>query len=436
AKAYITPQKDGRFIVQIKIGYKPDGRPDRKSLSFRSEAEALAQQAAWNEAFAHLSPTRSSPVEVAPALDSAPVLSQDDVPNAQTRFVDTLFWYYKSDDVTCGDKCLRNYFDHIRLIERTLEQMGEEDKEKGISSGVSKDITLGAMTEKIAKRIIKTIASRCAQPSVDRSRNIIKKVIKTAFLRDYVDYKDFSDLLFFVKSKNKYTQLKSLSDEEVNMLISLAKGHNDMLYTIVVVLNGTGMRPEELCALRWSSVNWTTREITVTNAIVTEYEGLREDTKGNAYNAIGNTKSERGVRRLPLCDETFEALTAWQKISEKKGSKYIFYNRSRKHPYLTYDALKGRWTRFLEANGLWTGKEEKKELNIFSQEYKLYRFRKTYCTRLMRSMGEVNIDLPHIQYVMGDSTLDVIMEHYADIKAKDSNPGVRNILNKSNKRNK
>lgn len=55
---------------------------------------------------------------------------------------------------------------------------------------------------------------------------------------------------------------------------------------------------------------------------------------------------------------------------------------------------------------------QKADLNIANNNP--YKFRHTYCSNLIKQ----NVNIKHIQYLMGDSTIDMVLKVYAHVKKK------------------
>ena len=80
---------------------------------------------------------------------------------------------------------------------------------------------------------------------------------------------------------------------------------------------------------------------------------------------------------------------------------------------MTIYQLRYQWDKLLEKN------------NLKNKGFRAYRFRHTYCTRLIAA----DIKLPKIQSLMGDSTLDVILKTYNHIKSEKVSDEVKDVVN-------
>lgn len=75
--------------------------------------------------------------------------------------------------------------------------------------------------------------------------------------------------------------------------------------TAVMLAAATGLRRSEMFALRWSDVNFLTKEVSVTRSCV--------------RNRFGNTKTPASRKPVPLHESVCDALTEWRKASDYSG---------------------------------------------------------------------------------------------------------------------
>jgi integrase len=90
----------------------------------------------------------------------------------------------------------------------------------------------------------------------------------------------------------------------------------DDLRTIIMVAAATGVRAGELWALRWRHLDLGSKELTV-------------ETRVDAYGDEDVTKSDAGMRTIPLSDALLTELKAWKlRSSFSKPNDLIFPNRN------------------------------------------------------------------------------------------------------------
>ncbi len=395
AKATISfVSKEGRkkpFMVQWGTR-SADGGEKRKSKCFATRAEA--------ETFAE---------EINNELERANFPSQyirtsKDIDRYMCFYDYMLYYIEGSGQCTCSDRTKKCYMDTAERIHRELDKIG-----KGF-------VTLHELDDIVLNTVIKNIASCSGSSLVNKVYGFIKRVLSYAFARGYIN-RDIAPLIVKTKCRKMSktdSNRKPYTYEEIRMLLDAAKP-NTRLYTMIVLALYSGMRPAEIRALRWTDIDLSNGEIHVNGAVKREYNDL---SKSGYTEHVGSTKSDYGIRDIPLADSTAEALTDWRAESENSpigaASEFIFYSAD--GSAMNENQFNSLWRRFISSHG-WKGKG-----------YFLYRFRHTFCTRLLLS-GRTPQE---VQALMGDSTLAVIMNIYNGIKSRDvlerSRDSVNNIF--------
>lgn len=212
-----------------------------------------------------------------------------------------------------------------------------------------------------------------------------------------------TDLIRKGQSLKEEQERPPYTEEEIELMFSSAKS-DIRLYAFLAIALCAGMRPSEIRALKWYDIDFNNNVIHVTKAI------KREENKDRITNAkgrtpksiecVGKTKSAKGVRVLPLARDVAKVLAVWKDESGGTAEDFIFpSNRTGKA--LTDSGLHSMWSRFLKRN------------NIANRGFILYRFRHTFCTRLLRKYLSQKVQL-----LMGDSSLVVIMKNYNGLKSE------------------
>ena len=146
------------------------------------------------------------------------------------------------------------------------------------------------------------------------------------------------------------------------------------------------MRTSELCALRWSDVNWDRNKIRVGKA---KTQKATEDE---------TTKTFAGTRQVKLLSPALDALTKQKELTfknERHIERHIFLNPFNELPWKGDDPIRKAWTIALRKAGV--------------RYRNPYQTRHTYAS-LMLSAGEL---LPWISSQMGHSTTAQTTKAYA-----------------------
>lgn len=397
--------KEGRkkpYMVQRRV-YFEDGGYKRVSKCFatREEAEAYAakvdedrEQAVPRSESVQIAATSNSKEALGLSADYAALLGKG-IDTAQTvggnmSFYDYMLYYIEdSGQCTCGYDTNRCYITAANQIKRELVNLG------------CGSIKLNEIDDTVLNKVISNMVNGSAsQSALDKVDIVIKMVLKYAICKGHASI--IIDLIHKGKSLVKEKERPPYTDEELELIFSAAK--SDLrLYAYLAISLCAGMRPSEIRALKWCDIDFDNNVIHVTKAM------KREENKARTPNAngkipksiecVGKTKSEKGVRTLPLARDVAIVLAAWKDESGGTAESFIFTNR--KGGALTDSGLHSMWSRFLKKN------------NIANKGFILYRFRHTFCTQLLKKY------LPQkVQILMGDSSLVVIMKNYNGLKSE------------------
>lgn len=94
-------------------------------------------------------------------------------------------------------------------------------------------------------------------------------------------------------------EVRAPSVEELRRILTAAALDEPRLAVFIRVVAASGARRSEICALRWSDVDFTQRRITIDESIV-QHDGVR---------IIRGPKNRTSIRNLAIDDDTAQALT-------------------------------------------------------------------------------------------------------------------------------
>lgn len=382
-KGSISTLADGRFMVQIDKGKKPDGKRDRESKSFRDKTEAE------NHLKKRLSELNAPTIPLPVVAGSTPIVPG--VP--QGNYTPLTFEEYAKKVLNegIGKGTSRTMESYRRGLVMIVPYIGK--------------ITMAALTVQDVKKAFEKIRYKYAKSNIKRCFTTTKMILQNAFDNGDIPV----DIMGRMKcpsskkpvNKNPYP---TYSDEDIKTIFETSKEYNFELYAMFTVLECTGMRPGELRALEWSRFNPETKTIRINQAITTEYEEIK-DIKITPKNKdiLSVTKSEYGVRTLPLSDIAVQALLAWEKRLRrsrnklKANSSYIFPTKTGN--FRSESASQSMLQRY------------RARFDLEDMEITFYKFRHTMCTRLILA-GQ---PIPVIQRILGDNTPDVITKIYTHV---------------------
>lgn len=182
--------------------------------------------------------------------------------------------------------------------------------------------------------------------------------------------------------KNKEHNITPLTIEQLQQLLTAAKGHN--LYPALFLLATTGIRRSELCGLKWADINWRQGTAYIQRAVV----------KLGGYGILINeTKTTSSRRLIPLCNEVLENLK--QRHKNNLHTEYIFSRPDGQpiYPESIYDYIKRLG----------------KKLNI--PFVTVHTLRHTAATLLLESGENPKI----VQELLGHSSISVTLDVYSHV---------------------
>ena len=207
------------------------------------------------------------------------------------------------------------------------------------------------------------------------------------------------------------------------------------------------MRPEEGVALKWERIDMEQRTLAVVDAA--------EMTKNKARDR-GKTKTEAGVRVLPICDALYGML---QETPEKQRKGYVFLSAQGRQMSATalrrgLDAFLYRAGRVLNGENpeeQQTGRPHRKDLSkaktpeqraVWEKKnaevdaweagrkrilFRLYDLRHTFCTALY----DAEVDVKTAAYYMGHRNVETTLKiytHLSELRRKESAARMINFL--------
>ena len=139
-------------------------------------------------------------------------------------------------------------------------------------------------------------------------------------------------------------RVDALSDEELQKLCRAVRG-NKILCPLILLMIHTGMRTEEVIALKWKMIDWKTGHIQIEFAskLEIEYDDLGEKI-GKRQSVCGRTKNRTSVRGVFVDKEMLRILWAWRIYAEQHtktkfgADDFVFGNTY--NPCWTYGGLK------------------------------------------------------------------------------------------------
>ncbi len=105
------------------------------------------------------------------------------------------------------------------------------------------------------------------------------------------------------------------SKDEINAMLAFTKDHYPEQYPLLVTAAFTGMRPSEWRGLAWDQVDLENRVVRVSQ-------------RADGWGTIGETKTAKSVRNIPIGPNLYAVLAAWKLAQpmEERARGFVFPN--------------------------------------------------------------------------------------------------------------
>jgi integrase len=178
----------------------------------------------------------------------------------------------------------------------------------------------------------------------------------------------------------------SFTESEMQIILDNSNFYKRSPYmsNFILLMYGTGMRPGEATALRWSGIDWDRKTISI--------------TKTRQRNEEGAAKTKASNRKIDLLPLEEEALKNQYELT--KNHEYIFIS-SKKEPFYSHDIIGVNFQRILKRTGI--------------KARVLYNLRHTFASQLI-SKGA---DIVYVSKMLGHKDVSITLKIYTKFIEED-----------------
>lgn len=254
--------------------------------------------------------------------------------------------------------------------------------------------TLSQLSEARLQVFFNDLAEDYAPKTVHQYRSILSQVFKMAIRRRYAVRNPLDGVEL---PTNKRTRdIETLSKAQVDTLLEDTK--DSRWGALWALLLGTGMRPQEACALQWSDLNDGSATI---RRVLRDWHSHEKRTISN----VGKTAGALGTLKLPVSVqralEVHRTRQLRDAIESGKGFGYnpegwVFLSRNGELPVIS--TIQHAWKRALSSAGL--------------PNHRLYDTRHTHATLLL----EAGVHPKVVQTRLRHSSIQQTMDTYSHVR--------------------
>lgn len=205
----------------------------------------------------------------------------------------------------------------------------------------------------------------------------------------------------------------ALNEEQEKELLHFIEHDNvyQKYYDDVLILLKTGLRISEFCGLTKKDIDFEHHTISISHQLLKDKDGYY----------IDEPKTKSGIRKVPMSDETEQAIKRVLKRKQKPKIKEI--DGYRDFLFLSVNSYPMQ-----ESNYRYTLKGIVKKFNKNHEEQlpniTPHILRHTFCTKL----AQMNMNPKNPQYIMGHSSITITLDLYAHASEVGANKEMRRLI--------
>lgn len=247
-------------------------------------------------------------------------------------------------------------------------------------------LKLSQVSELRLERLFRTLGEQYGRQTLQMTKTVLNMAFRMAIRRRYTQRNPVLNVrLPRQRSKEEVKQV--LSPEETNRVLKAAEG--DRWEALWHVLLGTGMRPQEALALRWSDIDGD--KVTIRRVLKdwNSRKRLRWEGEGKTKGSLGTLQLPESVQRA-LEEHRVSQLKSFMQHGTRPEFDWIFVNTRGDLPLIR--SVRRAWKKLLEKAGV--------------EEIRLYDTRHTHATQLLAAGVHPKVIQGRLRHASIQTTLD------------------------------
>jgi integrase len=234
--------------------------------------------------------------------------------------------------------------------------------------------------------------------TVQKFRSILYSLLDKAIDNDIIQKNPLDKVtapkVMFNQKENEEERADPFTETEMQLILDNSNMYNRNHYmrNLILLMFGSGLRPGEVVALKWTDICFERKTISVTR------------TRQRGKNGPPKTKaSERVIDMLPLAEEALR-----DQYEHTKNYEYVFIS-SKKEPFYSHDVVGVNFQRILKEAGI--------KVRV------LYNLRHTYASHMISN----GIDIVYVSKQLGHEDPSITLQIYTRFIKEDDEKRLKKI---------
>lgn len=246
----------------------------------------------------------------------------------------------------------------------------------------------------------------CSQVTLNRIEFVVRRMFKRAVDSGWIHSSPFDSVKYYPPASRKATEkVEGLSPEELKEFLRVIKEY-PVIYSPIMLMLNTGMRTQEVLALKWEDVDFINHRLHIQRAVTVEVSFDGDGNIKSRQSVVSKTKTKESARTIGLTPEAQEILLNWKLIAPSVSKTklgpddFVFGYESK--PHFTYNAFRDKINSSLS------------RVDGDMDKMRLHRFRHTVAT-ILASQGQ---EVLQVMRQLGITQEDTLLR-YIDQTAND-----------------
>ena len=246
---------------------------------------------------------------------------------------------------------------------------------------------------------------KLAPKTIDNYKKMLSEAFEVAIDLDYISR---NPLRRVVIERVITPEMAILSHEEEALVLStcMTERYVNEGFAVYLALK-FGMRNGEICALKWSDINFGTKSLKVCRTVHRQ-KNRSESAGTKTIITVGMTKTRKGERVLPFTDNVSAILL--NEMRRRQNSDYYTKRNTRTdmRDYIFINKIGG----FADTSTINEKfKKMLKEIGINNDKYHFHTLRHTFATRA----NEKNVNEKIVSYLLGHASVQFTLDRYTHV---------------------